>query len=44
MYQQDGCEEITNDNIINTITQYIKNIPLDAYSVGQKNFHQNSNY
>ena len=30
--------------MINTITEYIKHIPLDAYSMGQKSSHQNSKY
>src|ERR1700733_6524754 len=30
--------------MINTITEYIKHIPLDAYSMGQKSLHQNSKY
>ena len=33
-----------NNNMINTIMEYIKHIPLDAYSMGQKSLHQNSRY
>jgi hypothetical protein len=39
---KDQC--LTNDNTINTITQYIRHIPLDAYSMGQKSLHQNFKY
>jgi hypothetical protein len=38
----DHC--LTNSNTINTITQYIRQIPLDAYSMGQKSLHQNFKY
>jgi hypothetical protein len=30
--------------MINTIIEYIKHIPFDAYSMGQKSLHQNSKY
>ena len=33
-----------DDNMIDTIIEYIKYIPLDAYSMGQKSLHQNSKY
>jgi hypothetical protein len=46
-YQQGNLsknQHLTNDNTINTIMQYIKNIPLDAYNMGQMSLHQNFNY
>jgi hypothetical protein len=30
--------------MINTIIEYIKHIPFDAYSMGQKSLHQNSKF
>jgi len=35
---------LTNDNTITTITQYIRHIPLDVYSMGQKSLHPNLEY
>ena len=35
---------LPNDSMINIIVEYIKHIPLDAYSKGQKSLHQNSKY
>jgi hypothetical protein len=33
-----------NNDMINSITEYIKHIPLNAYSMGQKSLHQHSKY
>jgi SPX domain protein involved in polyphosphate accumulation len=33
-----------NNDMIDPITEYIKHIPVDAYSMGQKSLHQNSKY
>ena len=47
MCQQDYVwknQHLTNNNMINPIMQYIKNIPLGAYSVSQKSLQQNFNY
>ena len=43
-YQQGDLSkdpQLTNDNTINIIIQYIKHIPLDAYVMGQNRLHQN---
>ena len=37
-------QHFTNDDMINTIMEYIKHIPLNAYCMGQKNLHQNSKH
>ena len=46
-YQQGDFSKnphLTNDNMINTIMQYIINNQLDAYNMGQKSLDQNFNY
>src|ERR1700683_507189 len=32
-------QHLTNDNMINTTMEYIKYIPLDAYSMAEKSLH-----
>ena len=33
-------QHLTNNNMINTTMEYIKHIPLDAYSMAEKSLHQ----